>query len=207
MQPPGPPHQSVALKEPKEDQKKNDIEKLTVEVAQKFWSKTTEFVQAINTSEKRPPDSWIQFQTFRTHYYGVMASTFSFTNVKSKTEWVCVKVGFTQLDNNMKRPVQIRDEVIKHYAGRETEDVNLESIKQRVRVIFSVPQSPLDPRLPVDVEKALRLAVGRATSKGRGEKIRTSSSHGMGLRKRWALERNNQNLRSSQRRFVTSDEA
>jgi hypothetical protein len=163
---------SVASKKTEKDQEKDDIKKLMQEVAKKCWYYTSEFVEAMNTAKDKPENSWIQLQTYRTYYYGVMASTVSYTNPKNGTEWVCVKVGFTQLDDVMIRPMRIREEVIKHFVGPEAEEVNLESIKQQVRIIFCVPQSPLDPKLPVDVEKAVRLAVGKPLQKDEAKSLK-----------------------------------
>ena len=208
MQSPEPPHQSVESKEPKKDHEKNDIEKLAIEVAQKFWFNTKEFVEAINSFEKKPPNSWIQFQTYRTHYYGVMASTFSFTNVKSKTEWVCVKVGFTQLDRQIWNDLcRFGTKWSNTYAGRETEDVNLESIKQQGSGHLQRSSKSFGSTVTSRCRECCSPSCWKATWERRGEKTRTSSSHGMGHHERWAVEKHYRNLPSSRGRFVTSDDA
>lgn len=162
----------VVSKKTGKHQEDDDIIKLTQEVAKKCWSFTAEFIRAMNTAESKPKDSWIQFQTYRTYYYGVMASTVSFKNPKNGTEWVCVKVGFTQLEDIMTRPLDVRNEVIKNFVGPEAEERDRETIEKQVRVIFCVPQSLLDPRLPVNTEKAVRHAVGIPLQKDEAKSLK-----------------------------------
>lgn len=156
---------SMASNEPGKDQANEDIKNLTQGVTKIFWRHTREFVEAINTAANKPQDSWIQFQTYRTYYYGIMASTVSFTNLKTGAEWICVKVGFTQLEDITTRPSQVRSQIIRQFVGSEAEECDLELVRQCVRIIFCVPQSPLDPKLPIDVERAVRLAVGKSLPK------------------------------------------
>ena len=139
----------------------DDVEKrkLIERAASMFWQNTKEFVEAINGTENKPSKSWIQFQTYRTYYYGVLFSAASYRNEKSGSVWVGVKVGLTQLDDFMKRPKDICKQVISSFNDYESPEDRADISKQ-VRAIFCVPHDPLDPRRPFEVEKHVRLTVG-----------------------------------------------
>lgn len=156
---------ATTAKETEQNREKHNVTELFKEVGKIGWHHTKELVETMNNARNKPENSWIQFQTYRTYFYGVMASAVSYTNPKNGTIWVCVKVGYTQLEDAMARPLQVHQETIKHLARFAIDDIEPEAIADQVRVIFSVFQSPIDPRLPVEIEASVREAVGLPISK------------------------------------------